>query len=224
MLPQIPQGWQKLLQDETNKEYYRQLDAFLARESQQFNLLPALDNVFAALQATPYAKVKVLLLGQDPYPTPGHANGLCFSVAPDVRPLPGSLRNIYKELTTDLPGFVAPAHGDLKAWAKQGVLMLNTVLTARAGAANSHQKQGWETFTDRVIQLVNEKESRVVFVLWGRKAQAKIPLVTAPQHRVVAGAHPSPLSVKKFLGSRPFSQVNALLKEARGAPIAWQIP
>jgi uracil-DNA glycosylase len=224
MLPEIPEAWRTLLAAETEKDYYRRLAAFVAQEQAAHQVLPAPEDIFHALAATPYEQVKVLLLGQDPYPTPGHAHGLCFSVRPDVRPLPGSLKNIYKELVTDIPGFVPPAHGYLEHWAQQGVLLLNTVLTVRAHEANSHQKRGWEQFTDRIIQLVNAKNEPVVFVLWGKKAQAKTPLINAPQHRIVATAHPSPLSVKQFLGSRPFSQVNRHLAEAGLPPVDWQLP
>jgi uracil-DNA glycosylase len=225
MLPEIPMTWRALLKTETAQDYYRRLDEFLnAEKAAGRTILPAPGNIFHALEATPHERVRVLLLGQDPYPTPGHAHGLCFSVLPQVRPLPGSLKNIYKELAGDIPGFAPPAHGFLEHWAKQGILLLNTVLTVRAGAANSHQKRGWERFTDRIIALCNDKPSRVVFVLWGKKAQEKIPLITNPQQRIVAGAHPSPLSAKLFLGSRPFSQINRHLADAGQTPIDWQLP
>lgn len=224
MLPEIPNDWNELLKGETSKEYYVKLNKFLAEEIKGNVVLPTPDCIFQALRVTPYKNVKALLLGQDPYPTPGHAHGLCFSVRPEVRPLPGSLRNIYKELSTDIPGFAAPSHGSLKAWAGQGVLMLNTVLTVRAHAPNSHQKRGWEQFTDKIIELLNAKSERVVFVLWGNKAQEKRKLITGAAHAVVATAHPSPLSVKRFLGSKPFSQVNQLLAEAGRPPIDWHLP
>jgi uracil-DNA glycosylase len=164
----------------------------------------------------------VLLVGQDPYPTPGHAHGLCFSVQPTVRPLPFSLRNIYRELHEDV-GCSIPNNGYLESWARQGVLMLNTVLTVRAHQANSHQGYGWEQFTDRMIELVAAKETRVVFVLWGRDAQKKRKLITQPHHVVVACAHPSPLSVRKFFGCRCFSHINRDLVDAGMGPINWQI-
>ncbi len=223
MLPKIPDGWHILLEDETRQDYYRKLEAFVAQEQATQEVWPAPEDIFRALELTPYETVKVLLLGQDPYPTPGHAQGLAFSVRSEVRPLPGSLKNIYKELTEDIPDFRPPAHGCLEEWARQGVLLLNTVLTVRAHAAGSHQKQGWERFTDRIIKVVNAQARPVVFVFWGKKAQAKMPLVTAPQHRIVAGAHPSPLSVKQFRGSRPFSQVNRYLVEAGRTPVVWQL-
>jgi len=165
----------------------------------------------------------VLLVGQDPYPTPGHAHGLCFSVQPTVRPLPLSLRNVYRELHEDV-GCRIPNNGYLEPWARQGVLMLNTVLTVRARQANSHQGRGWELFTDRMIELVAAKQTRVVFVLWGREAQKKRTLITQSHHVVVACAHPSPLSVRKFFGCRCFSHINRDLADAGMAPIDWQIP
>lgn len=224
MLPEIPASWREQLSGETEKPYYRALDAFLDDEvAAGKEILPASGNIFAALQFVAPAETKVVLLGQDPYPTPGHAHGLCFSVRRDVRPIPGSLRNIYKELAADV-GFIPPGHGNLEAWAKQGVLMLNTALTVRAGEANSHQKKGWEVFTDRVLEVVNAQTERVVFVLWGRNAQAKRGLITGAAHRVVECAHPSPLSARLFLGCRCFSAVNRLLVEGGRTPLVWQLP
>lgn len=221
MLPAVPLPWRPLLTRVTQSERFQSLARFIAAEQASATILPAAQRIFQALEVTPPEAVKVVLLGQDPYPTPGHAHGLCFSVQPEVRPLPGSLRNIYKELTTDIPGFQSPAHGFLESWARQGILMLNTVLTVRAGAANSHQKQGWEEFTDEVIRVVNRKTQPVVFVLWGRKAQAKKSILTIPPHRLVETAHPSPLSARAFLGSRPFSQINRHLTETGQMPIDW---
>ena len=224
MLPEIPSSWCESLRAEVEKPYFRALDAFLDAELAAGKaILPAREDVFAALRFTAPEDVRVVLLGQDPYPTPGHAHGLCFSVRREVRPIPGSLRNIYKELAADV-GFVPPGHGNLEAWARQGVLMLNTALTVRAGEANSHQKKGWETFTDRVLELVNVRTERVVFVLWGRNAQAKRGLITGASHRVVECAHPSPLSARLFLGCRCFSAVNRLLVEGGRAPLVWQLP
>jgi uracil-DNA glycosylase len=223
-LSDIPESWRPHLGDEVEKPYFRSLAAYLDEERRSgHTILPAREDVFHALRAAPYENVRVLLLGQDPYPTPGHAHGLCFSVRPGVRPLPGSLRNIYKELYADV-GATPPGHGFLDAWARQGILMLNTVLTVRAGEANSHQKRGWETFTDRILEVLNAKPARVVFVLWGRQAQMKRALIAAPQHRVVEAAHPSPLSARFFLGSRCFSAVNAHLVDAALPPIMWQLP
>jgi uracil-DNA glycosylase len=196
-----------LLEEETHKPYYG----------------AACKDIFKALAITSYDQVRVLLVGQDPYPTPGYAHGLCFSVKPTVRPLPFSLRNIYRELHEDV-GCQIPNNGDLEPWARQGVLMLNTVLTVRAHQANTHQGRGWERFTDRIIELIAAKEKRVVFVLWGRTAQKKQRLITQSQHVVIACAHPSPLSVRKFFGCRCFSHINRNLADAGLGPIDWQIP
>lgn len=213
-----------MLEEETRKSYCRELDTFLEKELAAGQMiLPAREDIFNALASTPYDSVRVLLVGQDPYPTPGHAHGLCFSVQPTVRPLPQSLRNVYRELHDDV-GCRIPNNGCLEPWAKQGVLLLNTVLTVRAGQANSHQGRGWELFTDRIIELVAAKQTRVVFVLWGRQAQKKRDLITQSHHTVVATAHPSPLSVRKFYGCRCFSRINGDLVEAGMAPIDWQIP
>ena len=224
MLPELPSDWREQIGDEFEKEYFQKLKIFLSHEMNNQQILPSPSNIFYAFGATQYEKVRVVILGQDPYPTPGHAHGLAFSVLPNVRPLPGSLKNIYKELVTDMPGFLPPQHGNLTSWTEQGVLLLNTVLTVRAREANSHQKKGWEQFTDRIINLLNLKQERIVFVLWGKKAQAKTPLITARQHRIVASAHPSPLSVKLFSGSRPFSQINRHLTDAGNQPVDWQLP
>ena len=213
-----------MLKEETRKPYYQALDAFLEKErADGQTILPARKNIFNALASTPYDQVRVLLVGQDPYPTPGHAHGLCFSVEPTVRLLPFSLRNIFRELQDDV-GCRIPNNGYLEPWARRGILMLNTVLTVRAHKANSHQGRGWELFTDRLIELVAAKQTRVVFVLWGREAQKKRMLITQPHHAVVACAHPSPLSVRKFFGCRCFSHINRDLADAGQAPIDWQIP
>lgn len=222
MLPPLPESWQPLLQTEVERENYRALGAYLdAQMAEGKEILPPRAEIFRALELTAYADVKVLLLGQDPYPTPGDAHGLCFSVRPGVK-VPRSLQNIYKELRDDV-GFRAPNHGFLEAWARQGMLMLNTVLTLRAGEAFSHRGQGWEEFTDSAIRLVNAKPTRVVFVLWGKAAQAKRALITAPQHRIVECGHPSPLSARFFMGSRCFSKINTHLVEAGLAPMEWQL-
>jgi uracil-DNA glycosylase len=224
MLPPIPSGWRSLLKEETRKPYYRALDAFLEKElADGQTILPSRKDIFSALVSTSYDEVRVLLVGQDPYPTPGHAHGLCFSVQPAVRPLPLSLRNVYRELHEDV-GCQIPNNGYLEPWARQGILMLNTVLTVLAHKANSHQGRGWERFTDRIIELVAAKQTRVVFVLWGREAEKKQRLITQPHHTVVACAHPSPLSVRKFFGCRCFSHINRDLAVAGMAPIDWQIP
>ena len=217
-------GWSDLLAAQTDMPYYRGLDSFLDEEAAAGRtVLPARTDIFAALQLTPPDRVKVLLLGQDPYPTPGHAHGLCFSVQPDVRPLPMSLRNVYKELHADV-GFRVPNNGHLASWASQGILMLNTVLTVRARSANSHAGHGWETFTDRIIELVAARPARVVFLLWGGAARRKAILVPQPQHVIIECAHPSPLSARKFFGCRCFSRTNQKLAEAGLTPIDWAIP
>ncbi len=222
VLPPLPESWRPLLQTEFEREAYRALDAYLdAQVSEGKEILPPREEIFRALELTAYADVKVLLLGQDPYPTRGDAHGLCFSVRPGVK-VPRSLQNIYKELRADV-GFRPPSHGFLEGWARQGMLMLNTVLTLRAGEAFSHRGQGWEEFTDSAIRLVNAKPTRVVFVLWGKAAQAKRSLITAPQHRIVECGHPSPLSARFFMGCRCFSKINAHLAEAGLAPMDWQL-
>ena len=224
MLPAIPTHWSDLLAAQTDMPYYRGLESFLDEEAAAGRtVLPARSDIFAALQLTPPDQVKVLLLGQDPYPTPGHAHGLCFSVQPDVRPLPMSLRNVYKELHADV-GFRVPNNGHLAPWARQGILMLNTVLTVRARSANSHAGHGWETFTDRIIELVAARPARVVFLLWGGAARRKAILVPQPQHVIIECAHPSPLSARKFFGCRCFSRTNQKLTEAGLTPIDWAIP
>lgn len=218
---QLPSTWD-ILEAEAEKEYFRRLSQFIASERRDFEVFPAADQVFAALEATPYDQVKVLLLGQDPYHGEGQAHGLCFSVLPNVK-VPPSLRNIYKELESDL-GVAPPGHGCLMRWAEQGVLMLNTVLTVRANEANSHRKRGWEEFTDAVIRVVNDKTATVVFVLWGNPAQKKKKLIDTSRHVIVESAHPSPLSASQgFFGSRPFSKVNAALKTRRRQPVDWSL-
>ena len=218
----VPQSWAKHLEQATGTESWRSLCAFVEEERAAHEVHPAPEHVFAALEAVQLDDVRVVLVGQDPYPTPGHAHGLCFSVMPGVK-LPGSLRNMFKELRDDLGQEVNAESGYLMGWAKQGVLMLNTVLTVRSGEANSHQKKGWEPFTDAILAKVNERARPAVFVLWGKAAQKKRDLVDETRHRVVAGAHPSPLSAKLWFGSRPFSQINAALQELGEAPIDWSV-
>ena len=222
MLPSIPESWLPWLREELAQDYCRALKAFLDAEvAAGKTVLPAREDVFNALNFTSYESVKVLLLGQDPYPNPGDAHGLCFSVRPGVK-VPRSLQNVYKELRDDV-GFRIPNHGTLEAWARQGMLMLNTVLTLRSGEAFSHRGRGWEPFTDRIIAQVNAKPTRVVFVLWGKAAQAKRALITAPHHRVVECGHPSPLSARFFMGCRCFSKIDTYLVEAGLAPMVWQL-
>jgi uracil-DNA glycosylase len=215
--------WRPVLIAETEKSYWKPLQQFVKDERKKYTVFPLDKDVFAALHLTPYEKVSVLILGQDPYHEVGQAHGLCFSVRPDVA-IPPSLQNIYKELHDDL-GCTIPNNGCLTPWAEQGVLLLNAVLTVRAHQANSHQGKGWETFTDAIIRAVNDKPDRVVFVLWGAYARKKAPLINTARHVIIQSAHPSPLSASNgFFGSRPFSKINAALREAGKPEIDWQIP
>jgi uracil-DNA glycosylase len=219
----IPVPWQPVIGAETAKPYYQKLMQFLAAERKRHAIFPPEHEVYAALELTPYDQVKVLLLGQDPYHDHNQAHGLCFSVRPGVKP-PPSLQNIFKELNDDL-GCRIPNNGYLVPWAKQGILLLNAVLTVRAHQAGSHRNQGWETFTDAVIQAVNEKRDPIIFVLWGSYAQQKLKLIDTQRHVIVQSAHPSPFSANKgFFGSRPFSKINAALRQAGKREIDWQIP
>ncbi|BAJ28601.1 MULTISPECIES: uracil-DNA glycosylase [Kitasatospora] len=220
--PELPESWRAVLAEETGKPYYAQLTEFLAAERAEHEVFPPAGQEFSALEATAYEDVKVLILGQDPYHDNGQAHGMSFSVLPGVK-TPPSLRNIYKELGTDL-GLTVPDNGYLMPWAEQGVLLLNAVLTVRAHEANSHKNKGWEKFTDAVIKAVSAREEPCVFVLWGGYAKKKLPLIDAERHVVVQGAHPSPLSAKLFLGSKPFSQINEALEGFGQKAIDWQIP
>ena len=220
-MPTVPASWQPHLAEETSKPYFKQLMAFVKEERQSQTIYPPEQEVFNALAHTPYDHVKVLLLGQDPYHDEGQAHGLCFSVRPGVKP-PPSLVNMFKELRDDL-GCAIPSHGCLIPWAKQGVLLLNAVLTVRAHQPNSHKDQGWEQFTDAVIRAVNAKPDPVVFVLWGAYAQKKEKLIDADKHRILKAAHPSPLSMKKFFGSKPYSSVNTALQELGRQPVDWDL-
>ncbi|MCK6512663.1 uracil-DNA glycosylase [Myxococcota bacterium] len=219
----IPADWRALLADEFSKKYWKPLEAFVEEEYNTQTIYPPREQIFAALDATPYNNIKVFLLGQDPYHQPKQAHGLCFSVSPGITP-PPSLKNIYKELQDDL-GCHVPNNGYLMPWAQQGVLMLNAVLTVRDSEPNSHKSKGWEKFLDAVIDKVNQKADRVVFLLWGGYAKKKAALVTSPQHTVIEGVHPSPLSASNgFFGSKPFSTINHALRDAGKTPIDWQIP
>lgn len=219
----MPQtDWNPVLRGELGEPYWADLQQFVAAERQRHEVYPPAEQVFAALHLTPYADTRVVILGQDPYHGPRQAHGLCFSVTKGVAP-PPSLMNIYKELRSDL-GIDPPDHGDLTAWARQGVLLLNTTLTVRRGQAASHQGKGWETFTDRVIGAVNDKPHPVVFVLWGGHARRKKALVDRNRHVIIESPHPSPLSAHNgFFGSRPFSRTNEALTAAGLEPIDWRL-
>jgi len=218
----IGNDWDALLTDQFSQEYYLKLRAFLKQEYSTRRIYPDMHDIFNALRYTAYRDVKAVILGQDPYHGAGQAHGLCFSVKKGVTP-PPSLVNIFAELNNDL-GIEAPGHGELTDWAKQGVLLLNTVLTVREGQAASHKGQGWEQLTDRIITLLNDRPQPIVFLLWGAHAKAKRELITAPQHKVLTAAHPSPLSAYNgFFGCRHFSAANAFLSASGANPIDWRI-
>ncbi len=223
---QLPDSWRAALSAELEAPYFTKLQAYVARERTEHEVFPPADEVFSALEHTPLESVRVVILGQDPYHDNDQAHGLCFSVRRGVK-LPPSLRNVYKELESDV-GVVAPKHGFLQAWAERGVLLLNTVLTVRAHKANSHRKKGWETFTDKIIEACAAREAPMVFVLWGKPAQkkaARIEAVGEGRHIILMSAHPSPLSARNgFFGSAPFSKVDAALAGWGDAPIDWSLP
>jgi uracil-DNA glycosylase len=222
LLEQIPASWREALAPEFEKPYMEKLEAFLASERAAHQVFPPENEVFHALEVTPIEDVKVLVVGQDPYHDDGQAHGLAFSVRPGVR-IPPSLVNMYKELESDL-SIPRPKTGYLEAWAKQGVMLLNTSLTVRAHEAASHKNKGWEKLTDAIIRAVSSKSELVVFVLWGGHAQKKLSLIDAERHTVIQSAHPSPLSAHNgFFGSRPFSKINAALEAAGQTPIDWRV-
>lgn len=219
----MEQSWKQQLTEEFEKDYFKSLIAFVKSEytTHKDRVFPKGNEIFKAFEACPFEEVKVVMLGQDPYPTRGHAHGLCFSVEPHVRPLPKSLVNIYKELETDV-GIAPRENGDLRHWAEQGVFMLNSVLTVREGEANSHKDKGWEKFTDAVIEKLAEKREGIVYILWGSKAQEKGRVVNASKNKIITSPHPSPLSsYRGFFGSKPFSQTNNYLTSIGKAPINW---
>lgn len=219
----LPESWQAQLADELEKPYFKKLAAFVDEERRTQQVFPPEQDVFSALELTPYDQVNVFLLGQDPYHDNNQAHGLAFSVRPGIKP-PPSLANMFIELRNDL-GCRIPNNGYLVPWAKQGMLMLNTVLTVRAHQPNSHKGQGWEKFTDEVIRKVSAKPEPVIFVLWGAPAQKKIALIDTSRHTIIKAAHPSPLSARNgFFGSKPFSQINAALRAAGKPEIDWQLP
>ncbi|MDD5698196.1 MAG: uracil-DNA glycosylase [Victivallaceae bacterium] len=216
----IPEDWKRILKSELETAWFAELQTFLDQEWREQTVYPPPEKIFNALRLTPFDQVRVLLLGQDPYHGEGQAHGLCFSVPPGVK-IPPSLRNIYKEMQSDLK-FIPPDSGCLESWTKQGVLLLNTVLTVRAGEANSHQKRGWEKFTDAVIALVSARTESSVFVLWGGDARKKSALIDEKRHHLICTAHPSPLSATRgFFGSKPFSRINQALRDFNREPIVW---
>ncbi|KDN85342.1 uracil-DNA glycosylase [Kitasatospora cheerisanensis] len=228
---ELPESWRAVLAEETGKPYFAQLAEFLAAERAEHEVFPPAGQEFSALDVTAYQDVRVLVLGQDPYHDNGQAHGMSFSVLPGVK-VPPSLRNIYKELHTDLGlftdpetgAFRMPDNGYLMPWAEQGVLLLNAVLTVRAHEPNSHKAKGWEKFTDAVIMAVSAREEPCVFVLWGGYAKKKLALIDTGKHVVVQSGHPSPLSQKTFFGTKPFSQINAALEGFGQQAVDWSIP
>ena len=219
---QFENEWDNLLSDEFEKAYYKRLRSILANEYRTQTIYPDMYDIFNALRYTSYSDIKAVIIGQDPYHGEGQAHGLCFSVKRGVEP-PPSLKNIFKEIQAEL-GINPPDHGELTKWAKEGVLLLNAALTVRAGQANSHKNLGWETFTNRVIELVNQRETPVVFLLWGANARQKQSLITNPIHKILTCAHPSPLSAfNGFFGCGHFKKCNDFLKEHNMSPIDWSL-
>lgn len=216
-------NWNEVLKEEFQKDYYIKLRDFLINEYKTQTIYPNMHDIFNALHYTSYSEVKVVILGQDPYHGPNQAHGFSFSVKPGI-PAPPSLKNIFKELSSDLNCFI-PNNGFLEKWASQGILLLNTVLTVRAGKPNSHKGMGWEIFTDKIISLLNQREKPIVFILWGSHAISKTALITNPAHHIITAPHPSPLSAHRgFFGSKPFSKTNNFLTSIGESPIEWQIP
>ncbi|MBY0543630.1 MAG: uracil-DNA glycosylase [Sphingobacteriaceae bacterium] len=224
MMPTLEPSWLRVLSDELEKPYFKELKSFLLNEQQKgFIVFPKNEDIFNAFNYTPFDQVKVVIIGQDPYHGQGQAHGLSFSVQKGITP-PPSLKNIYKELANDIQDFQIPNHGDLTSWAKQGVLLLNATLTVNAHEPGSHQKRGWEKFTDHVISEISGKKTGVIFLLWGKFAQQKEELIDTTKHHVLKAAHPSPFSAYNgFLGSKPFSKTNDILKKQGLSPINWQI-
>ncbi len=221
-MTKIGNDWDIMLQDEFDRPYFKRLENFLTEERARYEIYPPQEDVFNALRYSSFQDTKVVILGQDPYHEPGQAHGLCFSVNKGVT-IPPSLVNIYKEIENDL-GIKMPGHGYLADWAKQGVLLLNTVLTVRRGQANSHKGKGWEIFTDRIVEILNQRQKPMVFILWGANAKSKTQIITNKEHMVITGAHPSPLSAwKGFFGGRYFSKANRYLEITGQEPVDWGI-
>lgn len=217
----IDPTWLTALKEEFEAPYFAQLKVFLVEERAKHVVYPAGQQIFSAFNHTPFDKVKVVILGQDPYHVPGQANGLCFSVSPGIRQ-PASLKNIFKEIKDDV-GIPIPKTGDLTLWANQGILLLNTVLTVRAGEANSHKNKGWERFTSAVIQKISAEKSDVVFLLWGNPAKQKEELIDTSKHHILKAAHPSPLAGGAFFGCKHFSKTNTILHSLGKAEIDWRV-
>jgi len=222
MMRVLTTDWNQVLSSEFSQSYWYALQDFVTRERSQFQVFPSREDVFNAFELTSLADTRIVILGQDPYHGPGQAHGLAFSVQQGTR-IPPSLRNIYKELATDI-GCPIPSHGDLTSWAHQGVLLLNTTLTVRSGEAASHQGHGWEQFTDQIIRELNDKTEPIVFFLWGASSRKKSTLINQQRHVIIESAHPSPLSVRHgFFGSRPISRANTALIENGREPINWSL-
>lgn len=216
--------WTEIIREEKEKPYFKKIEEVIAKDSEYTSIYPPQNLVFNALNTTPFEKVKVVIIGQDPYHGPNQANGLAFSVKPGIA-IPPSLRNIYKELKSDIEGFISPNNGDLTCWAEQGVLLLNTSLTVKEHDANSHSNIGWETFTDRLVECLNEEKEGLIFVLWGSHAQRKGVNINESKHFIIKSTHPSPFSAYRgFLGSKPFSKINDILKRKGEKEINWNIP
>jgi uracil-DNA glycosylase len=222
LFPPLPAGWRQALRKETEAEYFADLAVFVENERRAANVYPPAADVFAALAATPPGSVRAVILGQDPYHGAGQAHGLAFSVPPGVPP-PPSLKNVFRELASDV-GAPSPSSGSLIPWAERGVLLLNAVLTVRAGEANSHRNRGWERFTAAALAAVADGARQVAFLVWGKPAAARLANIDLSRHAVIASAHPSPLSARMFLGSRPFSRANEALVNLGEAPIDWTLP
>lgn len=220
MILNINNDWKDFIEKERNKNYFKNLEMFLAKERKEHTIYPKEENVFNAYALTPFSQTKVVIIGQDPYHGENQAHGLCFSVLPNNK-IPPSLRNIYKELHADCHCKI-PNHGYLRSWAKQGVLMINSVMTVRAGHANSHKKKGWEDFTTAVIKKLNQKSTATAFILWGNYAQKYEKYLNNPSHLIIKSYHPSPLSASRgFFGTKPFSRVNQYLLKNNATPIDW---
>ena len=220
--PSIEESWKEILHPEFSAPYFIKLKEFLVQEKKAHTVYPPGNKIFAAFNYTPFGKVKAVIIGQDPYHGPGQANGLCFSVSPGI-PTPPSLKNIFKELHEDV-GIPMPHTGNLEPWAHQGILLLNATLTVRANTPGSHQKKGWETFTDAVIRAISDHKKGIVFLLWGAYAQSKEGLIDKDRHFVLKAAHPSPLAKGAFFGCRHFSKTNKILEHEGKTPIDWRIP